>query len=215
MKKLNRRFRSKIVDDTDYRGYPLMRYKGPFVGRYLDRIIDVMNASLVAHPRTFAVRFDLRVRDGEWMLDEDRLIDRFLASLKTKIKIARDRAVRESNNGWAHKSDVRYFWAREYGESGSTHFHFVLFLNRDAFNAIGNYGVDKRNLFSRILEAWASAQRLTVDEALGLVYVPRNASYWIDADDQDMQDELFYRASYLAKVSTKQVGRRHSFGSSR
>ena len=64
MKKLNRRFRSKIVDDTDYRGYPLMRYKGPFVGRYLDRIIDVMNASLVAHPRTFAVRFDLRVRDG-------------------------------------------------------------------------------------------------------------------------------------------------------
>lgn len=192
-----------------------MSSKGPFVERYLDRIVEVMNASVDAHPRTFAVRFDLHVLDGEWLLDEDRLIDRFLASLKTKIRVARARSERESKNGWAHKSDVRYVWAREYGESGNPHYHFVLFLNRDAFNAIGTYGVDRRNLFSRILEAWASAQRLTVDEALGLVYVPRNASYWIDADDQEMQDELFYRASYLAKASTKQVGSRHSFGSSR
>lgn len=192
-----------------------MRSKGPFVGKYLDRIIEVMNDSVDAHPRTFAVRFDLHIRNGEWLLDEDRLIDRFLASLKKKIRVARTRAERESKNGWAHRSDVRYVWAREYGASGNPHYHFVLFLNRDAFNAIGTYGADRRNLFSRILEAWASAQTLTVDESQGLVHVPRNASYWIDADDQEMQDELFYRASYLAKVSSKQVGSRHSFGSSR
>ena len=43
-----------IYGDT-YDGYPLMRDKGPFVRKHLDKIIDVMNASLDEHPRTFVV----------------------------------------------------------------------------------------------------------------------------------------------------------------
>lgn len=192
-----------------------MATKGPFVAKYLDKIIEVMNRSLDEHPRTFAVRFDLQIPAIEWGLAEDRLIDRFISSLKGKIKWARIKSARQSKTGRVHETGVRYVWARELPQRGRVHYHFVLFLNRDAFNAIGVYELGRDNLFNRVLEAWAGALRMDVDDAVGLVHFPENAIYRVTEGDVGSQDDLLHRASYLAKVSTKVVGSRHSFGSSR
>lgn len=210
-----RKDKSKLVTGPFYRGYPVMQDKGPFHRQYLDRTIGVMGDALAAHPRTFAVRFDLRIPKHTRIFEERRLVERFISSLKEKIKWSRRRAAMTAVNGRVHQTDVRYVWAREIGQQGRPHFHVTLFLNRDAFSLMGKYELGRDNLYCRILEAWASALRMTPAEAEGLVHVPKNATYRIDADDQDSQDDFFYRVSYLAKSATKVQGPKHSFGSSR
>ena len=211
---MTRRARNTLVYGDRYEGYPLMADKGPFIRGYLDKIIDVMDASLNEHPRTFAARFDLRFPTGLKVLAEDRVIDRFISSLKAKIQHARRRAGRRAEYK-VHQTSVRYVWGREIGQRGRPHYHFVIFLNRDAFNSLGRYEQSRDNLYNRILEAWASALGIAVEGAIGLPHFPRNAIVRINARDPDSQDEFFYRASYMAKAATKMIGRRHSFGGSR
>jgi len=212
---LKSKFNSEIVDGDAYRGYPLMRVKGPFVARYLDRIIAVMESSLAAHPRTLAVRFDLRLPQHARVWTEHRLMDRFMASLKEKIKWARYRAARAAKDGRVHQSEVHYVWAREVGQRGRPHYHVVLFLNRDAFSALGKYEAGRDNLYCRIMEAWASTLKLLVEDAVGLVHIPRNAVFRVDASCEVSKDAFFKRASYLTKSATKVQESRHSFGGSR
>lgn len=206
--------RDTLVYGSTYEGYPVMQDKGPFIKRGLNRIIDVMHASLAEHPRTFAVRIDLRYPLGLKTLPEARLIDRFISSLKSKIQHARIRAGRRAEYR-VHQTSVRYVWGREIGQKGNPHYHFVIFLNRDAFNSLGKYGRGRDNLFNRISEAWASALGIADEDAIGLAEIPKNAKYSIRADDFDSQDDFIYRASYLAKAATKVTGHRQRFGGSR
>ncbi len=201
-----------IYGDT-YDGYPLMRDKGPFVRKHLDKIIDVMNASLHVHPRTFAFRVDLRLPRGLEDFNENRLIERFISSFKAKVLHAR--AMAKRTNPKAHDTNVRYVYARELGQKGRPHYHLVIFVNHDAFNCLGRYELGRSNLYSRMEEAWASALDIATDEAKGLVHIPKYALYRVSEKDPDSQDELFYRASYLAKSATKVRGSRHCFGGSR
>lgn len=210
-----RKAKSRLVIGPFYRGYPVMQDKGPFLSQYLDRTIDVTDDALEAHPRTFAVRFDLRIPQVCEGLDEHKLINRFMNSLRAKIAWARRRAAKTAMKGRVHRTDVRYLWAREVGQRGRPHYHFVVLLNRDAYRVMGKYEVGRDNLYSRILEAWASALRIDVEDAEGLVHMPKNATYRIDADDKESQGDFFYRVSYMAKSATKVQGSRHSFGSSR
>lgn len=210
-----RKTKSKSVIGPFYRGYPVMQDKGPFLSQYLDRTISVLDDALEVHPRTFAVRFDLRIPQTHRNSGEDKLINRFMNSLRAKIAWSRRRAAKTAMKGRVHKTDVHYIWAREVGQRGRPHYHFAVLFNRDAYRVIGKYEVGRDNLYSRILEAWASALRMDVEDAVGLVHVPRNATYEIGADDQESQDDFFYRVSYMAKSATKVLGPRHSFGSSR
>lgn len=211
----NLKSKPRLITGPFYRGYPVMQDKGPFLSQYLDRIISVLEDALKAHPRTFAVRCDLRIPQTYTNLNEHRLVDRFVSSLKEKEKWSRRRAARTAMNGRVHRTDVRYIWAREIGQRGRPHYHFVLLLNHDAYRVMGKYEVGRDNLYNRILEAWASALKIDVEDAEGLVQMPKNATYRIDVDDKEGQDGFFYRASYLAKSATKVLGPRHSFGSSR
>ena len=207
------KYSNELVNGRSYKGYPLMSDKGPYVRSYLDKIIDVMNSAIHEHSRTFAFRVDLKLpRDCE-LLSESRLIDRFISSFKSKIGYSRRRARRD--NKYAHRSSVRYVWAREEVRAGRPHYHFVFFLNHDAFNVIGKYEQGRSNTFNRLIEAWAVALDITVEEVLGLVHLPRNATYLVIERDLDSQDALFERASYLAKAATKVRGSRHCFGGSR
>ena len=108
--------RDTLVYGSTYEGYPVMQDKGPFIKRGLNRIIDVMHASLAEHPRTFAVRIDLRYPLGLKTLPEARLIDRFISSLKSKIQHARIRAGRRAEYR-VHQTSVRYVWGREIGQT--------------------------------------------------------------------------------------------------
>ena len=207
----------ELTFDDSYEGYPLMTSKGPFVKKYLNKIIDVVEMSLDEHPRTFAFRIDLRFPSSlslpEIIKLEKRLIERFIASLRAKVRHARNTAKR--TNPKMHRTNVRYLCTREIGEQGRPHYHLVIFLNRDAFNTLGKYSLERNNLYSRLIGAWESALGLESGAGEGLVNIPVNAVYQISADDADSQNKLFHRASYMAKAATKMRGNRHCFSGSR
>lgn len=204
----------ELIYGDIYRDYPLQEDKGPLVRQYLNKIISVMNASLKEHPRTFAFRVDLRLPRTLRDIREDRLMERFISSFKEKVRHARRRAQRI--NPHAHQTSVRYLWAREIGQTGGRpHYHLVIFVNHDAFNCLGSYRLGSSNLYSRMVEAWASALDIELEAAVGLVHIPRDALYPVFADDPDSEEIFFYRASYMAKAATKVRGSRHCFGGSR
>ncbi|MOA17559.1 hypothetical protein D3C78_1378230 [compost metagenome] len=141
-------------------------------------------------------------------------ISRFLESFKAKIEHSRSMARR--NNRYAHGCRVRYIWTREFTTEGRPHYHLAILLNKDAYNALGYFASEGRNIFNRLEEAWASALGLSRDTVVGLVHIPESPVYYIRRGDEQSQADFFHRASYLCKAATKEYGdRQHSFGASR
>jgi len=207
----------KLYYELTYRGLPLVAGHSPFIEQYLDKLHLTISDALAEHPRLFAVRVDLHLPVGLPLPGDsmtNRVMDRLTASLKAKIRHDRNRA---KQKGGAHDTTVRYVWAREIETSDNQHYHFLLLLNRDAYNWLGNVISDYENTYSRIRSAWASALGLTWSETGGLVHIPKNPEYRVDrgAGLEGLYD-LFHRASYLCKASTKaHGGYAHGFGCSR
>ncbi len=200
-----------------YQGLPVMVKKGPLIREYLEMLRNTTQRALEEHSRVFAVRFDLRLPNGRHLPDDaftNQVIQRFVDSLKAKINHARARS--RKINGSAHSTSVRYVWAREIGQNGKPHHHFVLLLNKDAYCTLGSFNLDSDNMYSRIHGAWASALGLSLKEVYGLVHIPPNAEYWLDRVNETKFAKFFERASYLCKVATKAFGDgNHAFGCSR
>ncbi|NWA68522.1 inovirus Gp2 family protein [Pseudomonas reactans] len=203
--------------EDHYLGFPIQVSKGPFVRNYLYSLNKVLQRAMDDCPRGFAFRFDLRFPaaiDLPDYLYTNRVMDRFLESFKAKIKHNRLKA--GSSGKHIHDTMVRYGWAREIGFLGKPHYHVLILLNRDAFTTLGNFEPGRDNIFNRLVGAWASALRLSVDECDGLVHIPDKPDYRLHRDDELGQRELFYRASYLCKSATKAYGDgQHGFGASR
>ncbi|HBP1943289.1 TPA: inovirus Gp2 family protein [Pseudomonas aeruginosa] len=204
--------------ENTYQGLPVMEGKGPFLVNHLSQLLTVMVSALARHHRVYAIRFDLRLPADKSMHPHDALtnnvIKRFYASYKEKIKHDRKRAV--SINNRAHDSSVLYAWARETANQEQQHYHGIVFLNHDAYNSLGTYELGRKNNYNRLLESWASALKIPIEKAVGLVHIPQNATYRIDAFDKESQKIFFRRASYLCKATTKQYGNgQHGFGCSR
>ena len=202
--------------EDHYRGQPIQVSKGPFVRSYLRCLDSVVCRTLDEYSRVFAFRFDLRfpaaIELPEYLYTNE-VIERFLASFKAKIRHNRLKA--GLSGKYIHDSKVRYVWAREIGCLGKPHYHVLILLNRDAFTALGKFELGRENIFNRLVEAWASALRLTLDECNGLVHIPDNPTYQLDRDDERELQELFFRASYLCKAATKVYGDgQHGFGCS-
>lgn len=206
-----------LCREEHFIGWPVQVSKGPFVRSYLNNLNRVIQRALDDCPRIFAFRFDLRFPADLDLPDHlytNEVIDRFLESFKAKIRHNRLKA--GMSRKYIHDTKVRYVWAREFGCSGKPHYHVLILLNRDAFNALGKFEPGRDNIFNRLVEAWASALRLSVDEASGLVHIPDNSAYHLHRDDEREQRELFFRASYLCKAATKAYGDgQHGFGYSR
>lgn len=203
--------------DNTYQGLPVMHGKGPFIRGHLERLHSTMQRALDQHPRTFAFRVELKFPSSGMLpcyAFTNEVISRFLESFKAKIEHGR-RIARRSNR-YAHSCTVRYVWVREIAGSDRPHYHLVIFLNKDAYNTLGYFASEGRNIFNRLEEAWASALRLRRDAVAGLVHIPENATYYITRDGWQSQTDFFHRASYLCKAATKEYGdRQHSFGASR
>lgn len=199
----------------EYMGFPVQVTRGPLVENYLQRLKQVLDLSLSDYGRVFAFRFDLRFPLGMAVgVNEDMCIERFIASFKAKIRHNRNQA--QLRNRQAHDTLVRYVWCREIGQHGLPHFHFVMFLNGDAFSSLGKFEFERSNIFNRLHEAWGSALKLRETEVKGLVEFPSDARYLLRRDDPGSWDAFFCRSSYLCKVATKAYGDgRHNFGSSR
>ncbi|MYM88440.1 inovirus-type Gp2 protein [Rugamonas sp. FT82W] len=203
--------------DSTFEGSRIQEQKGPFIVENLRTLHRTTTRATSQYREVFAFRFDLRL--PMWLKYkplsyQNEVIRLFIESFKAKIKHNRRKALRE--NPKAHDSVVRFVWAREFGHRGRPHYHFAIFLNKDAFCALGRFAPGIDNMYNRLHGAWASALDLPLDDVIGLVHLPENAGYVIHRDDQDSFDKFFYRASYLCKSATKAYGDGgHGFGASR
>lgn len=202
--------------DPYYCGLPVQSQQGPLVEDYLSRLKDVIETALGQYRSVFAFRFDLRFPVDQPLpyAGDNLVLERFIASLKAKIRHNRHKA--QEINRYAHNTIVRYAWCRELGHHGIPHFHFVVLLNNDAFCTLGAFEMGRGNLYNRLIEAWASALSLPVERVRGLVQFPDHPVYHLQRGDLRTLSELFFRASYLCKAATKHYGSGiHGFGASR
>lgn len=202
-----------------YQGLPIQGSLESNNAIYLDRLLNTINLSLAEHPRTYAMRVDLRLPDltdchdclsrdeiVSYHLNRTNLMKRFTESLSAKIKAQEGRMRREGKR--VYPCAVRYVWAKERDTSINDHYHLVLFFNKDRFHRAGDY---KRygSLASMITSAWGSALGCDADNSFRFIYFPESHGYYLDENCKKFSQQfsdLFYRISYLAKKRTKHYG---------
>lgn len=203
--------------ERTYLGLRIQDDKAPLIREYLSRLHETVTRALRQYPRVFAFRLDLHFPSDQCHHGfgfGNEIINRFFDSFKAKLRHNRHMAKRK--NKYAHDTVVRYVWTRETGQRGRPHYHMVIFLNYDAFCALGRFVQGRDNIFNRLQEAWASALNVSLDAATGLVHIPEDPWYHIYRDNDESFARFFYRASYLCKAATKVFGDGcHGFGASR
>ena len=202
---------------TTFNGMNVQSIKGPLVTDYLNKAYLCFTKSIDQYRSVFMLRFDLHVPDGypDHLTFNNALMERFFASLKAKI--VHSQATKRQDGVRVHDTDLRYIWCRERSTQGRVHYHIAILLNHDAYAHIGQFSLDnKKNMFTRLHEAWASALKIYVDDVLGLIHMPDNRTYCIYRDDKTSFADAFYRISYFCKIDSKDFNSgHHSFGSSR
>jgi hypothetical protein len=194
----------KFFNDTHYRGLKVDTSHGPLIEPYLERAHDTLCWALSQHRRLFAIRVDLRFPQIYWPLEGEVLgneyLTRFIDSLDAKIQ--HRQRVAASQGCRIHEARLRYIWAREYSEEGQRpHYHILIILNGDAYNALGSF--EGPGLASRIREAWASALGMACIDANGLAHFPENPEYHVSDSFSQPFQELFFRVSYFCKAWSK------------
>ncbi|MBB1410567.1 inovirus Gp2 family protein [Pseudoalteromonas sp. SG44-17] len=189
---------------------------------YQQRIELVLNHAIEQYSRLNVVRFDLYLPDYYQCIDTPKalannLISRFFASLKARL--SSDAIQRRRLGHRVHDTDLYYVWAREFGElAGKEHYHIAIFINKDRFHSLGSYDCNSGSLASLIIQAWASALDIPVDEAQSLVNFPDKACNWVESNSKNhltQRDISVSRLNYLAKNKTKVYGTgKRNFGTS-
>jgi hypothetical protein len=199
----------------------LITSHGPLHQRYLAKLEYVIDKALEYHRRIFAVRVDLRLPDIHFDSDIDAAIDsavisRFFASLLAQIKADLKRKMKVNKR--VHPCNLYYVWVKEINKEGKKHYHVLLLLNRDTYAFLGDYRKEDGTLASMICKAWTSALRIEYPENKSLVYFPKNLCFYLyyqKAFSSIPSDNILYRTSYMAKLSSKCFGiTERSFGSS-
>ncbi|WP_420590807.1 inovirus Gp2 family protein [Bacterioplanoides sp.] len=202
---MTNQYDSSIPFSSDSRP-PVIQNHGPLNERYLDQIERTIEKAIQCHPRTMAVRVDLRFPACAARTDKS-VISRFVDSLKAQIKAdlkAKDRAGKR-----VHPCHLRYIWTREQDSGARQHYHVLLLLNLDTYRDLGRYDAAGGNLTHRIRSAWASAIGVPLCRLGGAVHIPDNPIYHLNINSSDFGDSfdaLYYRTSYFAKQKTKQYG---------
>jgi len=81
-------------------------------------------------------------------------------------------------------------------------------MNKDACIHIGCLDLNRDNMFSRIVGAWASAIGRIDIECHSLVQVPQQAVKHLNMNDAQFTfclQDWWFRYNYLAKVATKDI----------
>ncbi len=91
-----------------------------FALEYLNSVYATIQRALADYPRLFAIRFDLHYSLDQALPDDANssdVINRFVESLKAKIRHDRSRAAKYHQR--VHDTVVRYVWVKEYGVKGA------------------------------------------------------------------------------------------------
>ena len=203
---------------STYQGLPTLRSLDELNCDYLNTIRKPMDNAVDEYPRVFAVRFDLRQPEGDFLdcLSRDEIMGndalgirrtdlatRFVQSFKAKLKAHERRCHRKGIR--VYPCTVRFVWVRERDKSAHDHYHVVLLLNEDRFGRLGNI-TREGSLAWTITSAWASALNCDVETIRRLVHFPDNACYVLERKSEDFIEQfndLFCRLSYFAKYATK------------
>lgn len=201
MKKL----KNKVTHDNEFNGLSIMKQKDGLLVDYLQRIYDTLDLALHDHPRTMAVRVDLRL-PILMVMEDSNLIKNFIASLDAQIQA--DLRRKERAGKPKRKCRLRYIWVKEKDKALNHHYHLVLFFNKDVYNCLGSF-YNKNNISHKIKTAWSRVLDTDLDSGGRLVHFPDNCVYLIDVNSIEFLsniDKLFFRLSYFSKVRTKQFG---------
>lgn len=194
---------------------------------YLQSISEVLSKSLAENKRVSVFRFDLRLPD---CIDDRSFqnyhISRFINALNARLKALHKKKLRENRR--TYEPCLRFAWARERHTSSLPHYHFFITLNKDAYHAFGNIAYTnlsiKQNnshpsLYGMVVSAWASVLGIPPKSAIGLVHIPKNSVYYLNALSEDYMvqyQDVMQRLSYLAKEDTKGLDKGvRNFGTSR
>jgi hypothetical protein len=206
-----------LFPDHFFNGFRVYTERGPLVLEYLERLQQVLQASLQDYARVFAFRVDLHFPYGFAYQDEsyaNAVVERFIASLRAKV--GHNRAMASRTRSGVHRTNIRFVWVREFGITGEPHYHLLILMNADAFSSLGDFVLGRDNMYNRVVEAWGSALGVPCDDIETLVHFPENPVYWLRRGDLESYQALFYRASYFCKADTKRYpDRGHAFGYSR
>ena len=211
-----------LTTSKTFRGLPIQTKHGALCIEYLDKIYDTVEKALEEHPRTIAIRVDLRFPKFDKKQYDTRVITDFIRSLESQIKAEQYRKERERDR--VHKCTIRYVWVKEKNTALNEHYHLVLLLNKDRYNWLGKSKEKNDTLLSKIVDAWARTIDVDYDQANGLVYISKDTEdkpviHRLNSNSllfRDQLDNLFRHVSYLAKEDTKKYGSRNkNFGCSR
>lgn len=219
-----------LVNQGEWNSLKIYEKSSYMIENYLCKIHQKLKIAVMDYTRTSIMRFDLRFPLEAKARTDHHAITRFFDSLRVRIR--NDQAKKNKKGQRVHHCNLDYIWVREKDTSEHYHYHVAIILNYDVYFKLGKIQtketmerdlvsgkVRQENMYSRIRDAWASALGIEAEKALGLIQVPENATYKIDrnADDADEQfRKVFYRLSYFAKANTKVFGDHvRNFGCSR
>ncbi|MEW6984323.1 inovirus Gp2 family protein [Colwelliaceae bacterium 6471] len=192
----------RTINTPTFNGYPVQSNKGELFEDILLKNEYVLTQALSLYNRVVALRFDLRFPVG--YQGESEVISKFIDALRFRLKI--DVAAKSQARNRNLSCELSYVWVKEKNRSMNWHYHVVIFLNHDIYSCLGNIDSSNTNMYSRILESWASAIGISTSAAIGLVHVPDNPRYKIDKKSPTFYTDiqvLLHRLSYFAKKATK------------
>lgn len=197
--------KKKITHNDEFNGLPVLKHEDGLLVDYLQRIYATLDLALEDHPRTMAVRVDLRL-PLLMVMEQSNLMKNFIASLDAQIQA--DLRRKERTGKAKRKCRLRYVWVKEKDKALHHHYHLVLLFNKDVYNSLGSFS-NQKNLSHKIKTAWTRALDTDLDDGGRLVHFPDKCVYHIDMNSvrfTSVLDDLFRRLSYFAKVRTKQFG---------
>lgn len=210
MKRLQTNKNLTLVKGTQYKDIFVYNSPDGLVREYLDRTFNVINCALNDYANVYAFRVDISF-PSNWAIGEDQAslyMDGFIRAFRYRIN---------SNNAEIkYPTVLRYVGTREYTKEGRVHYHFMFFVNKNSYHTLGEFNILRRNLYTRLVTAYARSLTIEPCEAMGYVHIPSNAGMVIKRGGVEGAKNAIYRASYLCKAYSKQYGnRKHSFLSSR
>lgn len=175
---------------------PVYTSKGDYYVEPLITIKDQLDAMLSHHSKVFVFRFDIRIKKDSYyddegiehgtFTDDNQIITNFLKVfnrwLKRRYKLPR----------------IGYVWCREIEKAKKQHYHLVFMVDGNKINAATSL---HNTIKPKIIEL-AKKQGLVEHIPLN-PYMVDNAD--LKKDDYTLYKNAFYRASYLAKVSGKNI----------
>ncbi|WP_224797419.1 YagK/YfjJ domain-containing protein [Idiomarina abyssalis] len=195
----------RLFNKTVYKGVSLWKQHSPYIEEKLHGLFSTLKKALDDHPRTLAVRFDLKVPVAGMPVSAKSPIERFIGSVQERINTKIKQKQREGKR-W-HRCNVRYVQKVEQApDAVYEHYHVVLLVNNDMFMRVGHLGPDDNSQLAVIIrEAWHNIVGVDENTTEVLVHGSTPANRRIKGPFSSMNPELrraITHFSYLCKEET-------------